>query len=165
MTRKSPNLFNLHADIIPNEGLSGLKLREHISILDRAILNLECSSMGEYKLVKPYEAEYSFSEGQVKVGVDIRNGRIFKLIAAEGYKGKLFNKIYVGMTVKQLFELDSRFYYDEAKEAIFCKGIEGLLLDVQEIDPLPSKVVDMKINAISVYAKEIDTPKGQAGDW
>lgn len=89
----------------------------------------------------------------------------FKLIAQEGYAGKLFGTIEVGMNVGEAMSLEPRLFYDEVEEGLYVRGCAGVTLDVPEIDPPPEEVPSYPISAISVYAKEAVSPEGQRGNW
>ena len=157
--------LQLDAEIIPNQGLGNLTLRSHVSELKQMLVGIGVYDEGSFRLVSPFEARYRLGEGQVEVAVDVRNGKIFKLIAYAGYRGKLFKMITVGMRVSEAMKLESKLYYDEAEEAILCEGVPGLTIDVPEIDPPVELVPEMHIEAISVYAEEINTLRGMSGTW
>ena len=149
--------LDIDAPIIPNQGLGGLALRTHISELEDLVMGLGSWKAGSCELVAPFEARYSFGNGEIQAAVDVRNGRIFRLTARAGYKGKLFDKIILGMSVRQALELSPELYYSETEELILSKGVAGLSLDVPEIDPLPASVPGMSIFAINVFVQEINS--------
>lgn len=161
------NFLDLHlgADILPNQGLGGLTLRSNIRDFENLLSGLGVWQEGSFKLVSPFEARYTFGNGAIEVAVDVRNGKVFKLTAYAGYQGRLFNKITVGMSVQHAMKLEPRLFYDEAEEVIFCKDVQGLVIDIPEIDPPPNLVQKMTIYAISVYAEEIMTGPGLKGEW
>ncbi len=156
LARKNSMKLNLRGAIVPNVGLGGLRLRVHVSEMDDLVRGLGVTHPGSYKLAAPYEARYTFAAGAVEAAVDVRNGRVFKLIAGPGYEGN-FQGLRIGMLVRDAIRLNPSVYYDEAEELLMIRGIEGITLDVPEIDPPPSIVPGMRIAAISVYAVEIDT--------
>jgi len=116
-----------------------------------------------YRLDTLYEARCDI--GPVLVGVDVRNGKVFKLVAQEGYAGKLFDTIKVGMNVGEAMSLEQRLFYDDIEEGLYVRGCAGVTLDVPEIDPPPEEVPNYPISAISVYAEEAVAPEGQKGNW
>jgi len=156
--------ISMLAPIVPNEGLGGLRLRTHVSELTELVHGLGVTKRGRYELVSPFEARYLFSDGSVQAAIDVRNGRIFKLIASKSYQGR-FGKVRVGMTVHDAIVEDPRLYYSEAEECILCRGIGGITLGVPVVDPEPSQVPRMLISEITVYAVEIETTEGQKGNW
>ena len=157
--------LRLDAEIVPNQGLGNLTLRSHISDLEDLLVGLGVYEEGSFRLASPFEARYRLGRGEIEVAVDVRNGKIFKLIAYEGYRGKLFGKIAAGMLVGDAMRLEPKLYYDEAEEAVLCRGVSGLTIDVPEIDPPAELVPGMPIKAIAVYAEEINTLQGNSGRW
>ena len=157
--------IQIDADVIPNSSLGGLTLRSNISDFQDHLVGLGVWKLGSFDLVTPFEARYKFGKGEIEAYVDIRNGKIIKLAAHKGYSGKLCGKIQVGMLVRKAMTIDPRLYYDEAEELIRCKGVAGLALEVPQVDPPLEAVPEMNIESIIVYASEIDTPKGQRGEW
>ena len=143
-------------------------MRTSVADLQDLLGEIHLSRLGKkgrhwYKLVDLYEARYDL--GPVAVAVDIRNGKVFKLIAQGGYKGQLLGNIEVDMNVGEAMRLEPNLYYDEAEEGIFVWGSPGVVLDVPAIDPYPEEVPSHPISAISVYAEEAFTPEGQRGRW
>jgi hypothetical protein len=153
---------DLKAPIIPDDGLAGLRLRSRIADLQELV---DHSNAESFRLASPFEARYLLAGGRVGVGVDVRNGKVAKLIAHSGYEGALFGSIVVGMPVREALRLDSRLWYSETEEVLLCRGVPGVALDVPAGDFSPDQVLEMSIEAISVYAHEIETASGQAGEW
>jgi hypothetical protein len=159
---------HIDAPILPNQALGGIELRT--SLLDiqdmllaqyvRLVSVLDHTWYGMYHL---FEARYHI--GPVSIAVDVRNGKIFKLIAHEGYQGKLFGTIAVGMRVQDALDLEPRLYFDEAEGLILCQGVDGVVIDVDEDDPDPAMVPSKFIHAISVEATEVWTRPGFEGSW
>lgn len=156
--------LDLNAEIVPDVGLGGLKLRTHLSELEN-IKEFPWFRPDSYCLVSPFEARYRFSDGKIAAAVDVRNGKVFKLIAYRGYLGKLLGQICVGMSVREAMKIEPRLFYDEAEEVIACKDVPGLTIDIPEIDPPIELVPDLFIHAISVFVTEIRTVSGQEGNW
>ena len=156
--------INLFEPIVPNQSLGGFRLRVHLSELAELIRGSGATSPRGYEMASPFEARYSFGDGSVRAAVDVRNGRIFKLIASKCYGGK-FGRIHLGMLVRDAMKFDPRLYYDESEEYILCRGVEGITMSVPVVDPDPQQVPHLSISDITVYAVEIDTAAGQGGDW
>lgn len=158
--------LNPTADIVPNQGLGGLTLRINIQEIDHLLTDLLLRGReGFFHLASVFEARYKFEDYGIEVAVDVRNGKIFKLIARPGYGGKLFSKIKTGMRVKDAMNLEPRLYYDEAEEKVLCKDVSGVTIDIREINPNPEAVPSLNIYTISVYAEESMTLQGQSGCW
>lgn len=161
----SKPVVHLEAPIVPDEGLGGLELRTKIGDVQELFMGLGLYQSGSCELVPPFEARYSLGKGEVQVGVDVRNGKIFKIIAGSGYQGSLFGKIFIGMEVGEAMTREPCLHYSESEEAVLYKGCPGVTLDVPEIDPSPETVPAMRISAISVYATEAFSLDGQRGRW
>lgn len=159
------SLADLDAAIEPDRSLGGLVLRTKLITIQTYFLGLGVTVEGSYELVKPMEAVYRLGAGEVEVSVDVRNGKIAKLIACPGYRGLLFSKISVGMLAGDAMRAEPRLFYNENEEIIQCQGVEGLAIEVSEIDPPPHLVPSLPIVAISVFAKEVFTWSGQGGEW
>ncbi|MEK6300445.1 MAG: hypothetical protein AABO41_06955 [Acidobacteriota bacterium] len=157
--------IELDAAIVPNSGLGGLSLRERLIEIQYLFEGLGHTQEGAFELAAPFDLRYQLGKGEVVVAVDVRNGKVFLLSASLGYRGYLFEHIFVGMKVKDAMVLEPRLYYDEAEELILCRGVPGLSLDVAEIDPPPESVPAMTISAINVFAQETQMLAGQRGEW
>jgi hypothetical protein len=153
------------ADIVPNVGLGGLTLRTNLRDIQDLPQFVPMWSGTRYELVSAFDARYSLLGGVVTVCVDVRNGKIFQLIAGTNYEGRLFGQIYIGMSAAEALALDPRLYYDETEGSIRCRDVPGVVLDIPETDPPPELVPSMHISEISVYAAETDTLDGQEGNW
>lgn len=157
--------IDLDADIKPNNGLANLQLRRNIAELDSLLLPLAFSQTRAYELVSLYEACYRLAMGAVEVVADVRNGKVFRLTAREGYRGALCRQIRVGMLVSAAMQIESRLRYEEANALLVMEGVPGVALNVDAVDPPPHIVPSLRISAISVYAGEIDSREGQQGLW
>lgn len=113
----------------------------------------------------PFIARYTFYGGALHMDVDIRNGKILRLIAGAGYSGRLFDTIEVGMLVRDAMAQEPRLYYDEARAVILCNSCAGVTLDIPAYDPPPELVPDMLISAISVHIAEVETADANRGLW
>lgn len=159
--------LNIDAPIIPDHSLGGLRLR--MSLLDfdlQEIIRRQTQfDSTASELVLPFEVRYRLEEGIIQVGVDVRNGKIYRLSAHRGYRGLLMESIHVGMKMHDAFEALAGLYYDHVWECILHKDYPGLAIDVPKIDPQPEVLRELSISAINVYVKEIDTPAGNKGHY
>jgi len=157
--------IQLDGEIVPNVGLGGLRLRSKLFDIQDLIYAWASPDKPSYELISPFEARYRLGAGAVGIGVDVRNGKVFKLSAYPRYKGKLFGKIDVGMNIRDAITVEPSLYYDEADGLIRCLGVKGLAIDLSADDPPPELVPTLKIAAISVFAEEVNTAEGQTGNW
>jgi hypothetical protein len=93
--------------------------------------------------------------GNVVVAADIRTGRIFKIIAHDGYTGLLLGKISVGMRIGDVKRLLPDLAYDEGSDLFLINGVDGVSVDVAVQEPDPGEVDNMLVSAISVYDAEL----------
>ncbi len=160
-----PAFPNLNAPILPDQEIGGITLRTRLTEIQQHLTGLGLYQQGRYALVSPFEARYTLGRGEVELAVDVRNGKLFKIIAKEGYAGLLFGSIHVNMVVRDAMRHTPALFYNEPEAVIMCQGIAGVAINVSEDDPDPDTVYDMPIDAISVYIAELDTSAGQLGTW
>jgi hypothetical protein len=146
--------------------LGGLRVRVPFADVQPLLLDHYIEVFGSLDwLEMTHFAEATYRLGPISVAVDVRNGKIFKLTALSGYRGRLFGKLAVDMPVARAMELEPRLYYDEAEELLRIKGCDGVSLDVPADDPDPRDVPAHRISAISVVAPEAFTVEGMEGRW
>lgn len=159
--------LDIEAPIIPDVGLGGILLRDRIINAQDLVSDRWGGSarLTGFELVSPFEAMYTFLRGAVTVHVDVRNGKIFMISAGSGYRGLLFDRIHVGMKLRDAMMAEPRLYYDEGDGSIFCREIPGLSVDPSQDDPLPSSIPGLEIRSINVYASETRSLSAQQGRW
>ena len=131
--------------------------------MDEIFTKFDVNKFVSFKLVSPYVAVFNIKSDFVNLHVDIRNGKIQKISAIEGYEGS-FNNIRTGMTFMDAVKIDDRIYYDEIEYCAFVNGVDGISFGFAEIDPDPQTIQSLKINEIFVFAIESLTLSGQEGD-
>ena len=146
-------MFNVYAPIIPYEGLGGIKLYSTLSELEPLLksYNAEADSYLPYKDWIRYEIRdtaYLFFHN--------KNGKLWQMTALENYKGKLFGNIGVGITEKELLQIDNSFVFDEGVESF--SSPKGAFIETEVH-------TTQKAYAISVYVKERDNPDFEEGKW
>jgi hypothetical protein len=151
--------------IIPGQELGGVAVGTPFVRLANTLTEARVKNSVEYSMSTLFEASYYMRDFNVEIVVDVRNGKISRLTAREGYVGTLSNGVGVGTQVREAIRMEPRFYYDEAEELILCRGVPGIALELAAIDPYPDAVLEMPVHAISVYAAEIETVAGQQGMW
>lgn len=143
-------MIDCYAPIIPWEGMGGIKLystiKDHRSIIQRR----DVKAVLLNNLWIRYEIDnilYLFFH--------LVNGKLFKITTLDKYKGKLFNKISIGMTETELLQVEPSFIFDELEEVF--ESQKGVFL---ETDP-----VGHTVKYISVFIKEIDNVDFEEGLW
>lgn len=157
-------MFNKNDDILPNVALGGCQLRISLKEVQSDLIGLGLYRPGRYRLRDPFEAIYEVSEYSIGITVDVRNGKIFRICALEGYEGKLFSNIYAGQSVSEAMKMDDRIFYHEPEGVLYFKDCPGVLLDIGD-DPPAEIVPQLSIVAICVFAPEVFTPAGSLGNW
>ena len=142
--------LDVNAPILPWKGLGNIPLYTHIKDL-RDWLDRERAA-GE--LIGRFVIRYTIPD-QISMFIDPLNGKLFKLVALSGYKGSLFNKIYVGQPEEEALRLEPSFKYDDFEEVFVSP--KGVFL---ETDPCTHTV-----DCISVFVKELETDTFERGDW
>lgn len=154
-----------HLPIIPNQSLGGFELRTHLIDIQQEIALLGGTLWGNYGLIGPFEANYRMADGLIDIGVDVRNGKVVRITAHSGYKGKLLGKISIGMKAKKVTKLLPSLYFEERTYEFLSKEYPGLALNVGELDPPLDLLPEMEIKGIAVLASEFDTFAGYKGLW
>ena len=143
-------MIDLNAPIIPWIGLGNIKLYSTIESL-RDVLELESVKRFEYyKDLVRYEIQ-----GEVYLFFNMRNGKLFKITALENYRGALFEKIKMGMNLKDVLEIEPSFRYDDFEE-VYCSD-KGIYIET-----------DAENNTVcwlSVYVKELDQEDFEDANW
>lgn len=160
------------ADIIPDNSLGGIKLRLNINDIENKLkpisteeYNSEIVNLSPPIINPNFTSDYFIDDLPIRISIDNRNNKIFRVTAYEGYKGKLFGEIFVGMIVENALIAYPDLYYNEGEEVILCKGKDGLSIALPIDDPLPNELPPLHIYAISVFASETYSLKGFEGNW
>jgi hypothetical protein len=90
----------------------------------------------------------------VGIGVDVRDGIVFTLSALEGYEGRLFDKIRVGMTFAEARAQEPRLHYDQLRDEARVEGFQGLELVLDDADPEEEYLDETTIEEICVFLPE-----------
>ena len=162
--RESPEI-GIGAAIVPALGLGGLMVGTPIRQISEWLRGEALRGEALYRLAGVFEARYRISSGIIELAVDVRNGKVARLTAFEGYQGALFGLIRPGMLVGEAMRLDPRLQYDEGEGLLLCAGHPGVSLDLADDDPELAGVPNLRIVAVSVTLANIDSPAVQRGDW
>ncbi len=155
--------LQLDAPIRPAQGLGGIVIGAPISGIATLLQRSRLQGILDARVVNLFDASYSLPA--VEIGVDIRNGKIYRITAKSGYAGTLFGSIRVGMNAGHAMLLVPSLYYDEPREVLLCAGVQGVALELSAIDPDPTDVPGLAITGVSVFTPDVETPLGQMGHW
>ncbi len=142
--------LDVNAPILPWRGLGNIPLYTHIKDL-REWLEKHSSDPVVYG---PFWVRYEV-KNQLYLYFDILTGKLFKLAAISGYKGRLFDQIYIGQPIDEVLRLEPSFEYEDFEEVFVSP--KGVFL---ETDPCTHTV-----DCISVFVKELETDAFERGDW
>lgn len=143
-------MIDLYADIVPWKGLGGIDLYSHIGDFYSILRREKTKSFLYDNLLVRYEITK-----ELYLFFNLVNGKLFKITTLQNYKGKLFNKINVGMHIDEVLKFEPTFEYDDFEEVYFSS--KGIFI---ETDPVTHKVI-----WISVYIKELDNEDFIEGNW
>lgn len=143
-------MINLQANIEPWKGLGGIRLYAHISEYQEL---LELSRAKTHMLGR-FLIRYEI-ENQVFMWFNIVNGKLFKITACKQYKGKLFDKITIGMEMEQVLKIDNSFMYNDFEEVY--ESSKGVYIETNPEDD--------RVMWISVFIKEINEKSFEIGNW
>ena len=87
----------------------------------------------------------------VEIAVDVRDGIVFALSALEGYQGRLFDKVHVGMSFAEARAEEPRLHYDSLRSETKVEGLEGLEVFLDDNDPEPDYLDETTIKEICVF--------------
>lgn len=128
----SKETFNFNASIIPGVSCGGLAIGT--SLLDYMSLFSSFS-------IKIYDDQEKYAELHCSLGVaytfkncisyifHIPDHKLTKICAFEDYRGKLFDKLYIGMKLDEAIKAEPNLYYDEDEELYFIKGVKGVSIE------------------------------------
>lgn len=143
--------LNTHAPIVPWESMGEIQLYTHLKDLSNWLEQERAGSLLIGRSWVRYEIK-----NVLYLFFDLLNGKLFKLVALSGYKGKLFDKMYIGQPIEDALRLESGFEYDDFEE-VYVNWSKGVFV---ETDPLTNT-----INSISVFVRELATDAFEHGDW
>ena len=91
----------------------------------------------------------------VELFFHLKNNKLFRITTLDNYRGKLFEKIGVGTTEKELLEVEPSFAYDDFEEV--WESEKGVFIEM-----------DAETNVvrwISVYVRELDNEDFENANW
>ena len=144
-------MVDINAPIIPWDGMGGIKLYSTIKELREILENDEDVSVVVYHNIW---AKYTI-KGIMELFFHLGNGKLFKIVTLEGYKGKLFDKIGVKTLEHQLLEIEPSFIYDDFEEVF--ESEKGVFL---QTNPATTEAT-----WITVYVKELFDSDFEEANW
>ena len=143
-------LLDISAPIVPFEGFGEIKLYRTRDELHEL---LEGEAV-EAEIVKNDWIRYDI-QNSVELFFHLKNNKLFRITTLDNYQGKLFEKIGVGTTEKELLEVEPSFVYDDFEEV--WESEKGIFIEM-----------DAETNTvrwISVYIRELDDENFENANW
>lgn len=143
-------LLDISAPIVPFEGFGEIKL---YSTRDELQELLEGEAV-ETEIINNDWIRYDI-QNSVELFFHLKNNKLFRITTLDNYQGKLFEKIGVGTTEKELLKVEPSFVYDDFEEV--WESEKGIFIEM-----------DAETNTvrwISVYIKELDDKDFENANW
>lgn len=141
-------MIDKNAPIIPYQEMGGVKLYSSLDELSNILCKYEKVVLNDTWI------RYDISN-IMSMFFHRGNNKLFKMTTMKEYNGRLFDKITVETTEKELIEIDDSFVYDEFEEVWESK--KGIFI---ETDPQTHKAT-----WISVYIMELDDNNFEEAKW
>lgn len=143
-------LLDIFAPIVPFKGFGEIKLYNTRDEL-RELLEKEDV---ELQIINNDWIRYDI-QNSVELFFHRKNNKLFRITTLDNYQGKLFEKIGVGTTEKELLEIEPSFVYDDFEEV--WESEKGVFIEM-----------DAETNTvrwISVYIKELGDEDFENANW
>lgn len=143
-------LLDISAPIVPFEGFGEIKLYRTRDELHELLEGEDV----EAEIINNDWIRYDI-QNSVELFFHLKNNKLFRITTLDNYQGKLFEKIGVGTTEKELLEVESSFVYDNFEEV--WESEKGIFIEM-----------DAETNTvrwISVYIRELDDENFENANW
>lgn len=143
-------ILDFSAPIVPFEGLGKIKLYSTRDELRELLENGDVESEVIHDDWIRYDVQNS-----VELFFHLKSNELFRMATLSNYRGKLFEKIGVGTTEKELLEAEPSFVWDDFEEV--WESEKGIYIET-----------DAETNTvrwISVYIKELDSEGFEEANW
>ncbi len=144
------NQISKDAPIIPFEGMGGIKLYSSMDSLNSILL----SDGVALRILNDLWLRYDI-QNCIELFFHRKNQKLFRITTLEQYTGKLWGRIAVGMTVKEMLVTEPGFRYDEFEEV--WESPKGVFIETD--------AVTNQVKWISVYIKELDLEDFDLAKW
>ena len=143
-------LLDIRAPIVPFKGFGKIKLYSTRNQVQELLEGKAVKS----EIINNDWIRYDI-QNSIELFFHLKNNKIFRITTLDNYKGKLFGKIGVGTTEKELLEAEPSFVYDDFEEVWESK--KGVFVEM-----------DAETNTvrwISVYIKELNDENFEEANW
>nr|WP_317439857.1 hypothetical protein [uncultured Enterocloster sp.] len=143
-------LLDIQAPIVPFKGFGKIKLYSTRNQVQELLEGKAVKS----EIINNDWIRYDI-QNSIELFFHLKNNKLFRITTLDNYKGKLFGKIGVGTTEKELLEAEPSFVYDDFEEVWESK--KGVFVEM-----------DAETNTvrwISVYIKELNDENFEEANW
>ena len=143
-------LLDIRAPIVPFKGFGKIKLYSTRNQVQELLEGKAVKS----EIINNEWIRYDI-QNSIELFFHLKNNKLFRITTLDNYKGKLFGKIGVGTTEKELLEAEPSFVYDDFEEVWESK--KGVFVEM-----------DAETNTvrwISVYIKELNDENFEEANW
>ena len=143
-------LLDIRAPIVPFKGFGKIKLYSTRNQVQELLEGKAVKS----EIINNDWIRYDIQNSR-ELFFHLKNNKLFRITTLDNYKGKLFGKIGVGTTEKELLEAEPSFVYDDFEEVWESK--KGVFVEM-----------DAETNTvrwISVYIKELNDENFEEANW
>ncbi|QKG83149.1 hypothetical protein GXN76_00845 [Kroppenstedtia pulmonis] len=126
---KEPLDFN--APILPGVSCGGLCIGKSLSDYMSLVSSFEIKMFDDqkkYAELQSLHVVYTFKD-TISFEIHIPDHKLTKICTFKNYKGKLFDKIYLGMDLDEAMKKEPNLFYDEDEELFFIKGVKGVSIE------------------------------------
>lgn len=150
--------FDIDAPIIPGVSIAGITQGMQVKGLEKVLrADQYFAREKKIKVVTTPSlryVEYWYMEGLIRLKVDIYDGRVTHIIATAGYTGSINGIIRVGMTVREVLQIDPGFTCYSPPGGLMSPNYLGICLYFTEtfdadVDSL-TDYLDNKITGIGL---------------
>lgn len=141
-------MIDIYAPIIPYESLGGIKLYSTIKELRDIISGKNVTARVIFNKWIRFDIDDT-----IMLFFHLYNGKLYKICTCKKYKGKLFDKIYVGLPEEDLLKVEPTFVFDDLEEVYVTP--KGAFVET----------LGQKVEWISVYIKEVDDEDFGEANW
>lgn len=141
-------MIDIYAPIIPYESLGGIKLYSTMKELKHIITGKNVTSRVIFNEWICFDIDNFIS-----LYFHLYNGKLYKICTLKNYKGKLFDKIYVGLPEEDILKVEPTFVFDDFEEVY--ETPKGAFVET----------LGQKVEWISVFIRELDDEDFDEANW
>lgn len=143
-------LLDVTAPIVPFEGFGEIKLYSTRDDLQKLLDN----DAVVVEVINNAWIRYDI-QNSIELYFHLKNNKLFRITTLDNYQGKLFEKIGVGTSEKELLNVEPSFTYDDFEEV--WESEKGVFIEM-----------DAETNTvrwISVYIRELNDEEFDSANW